>query len=60
MDTTVSLKRLVLDIQQHFTLFLLFFYQKLMKKIEFCYQNDGVNPFAKIRFFGSLKNGHFC
>ena len=32
MDTIVSLKGLVLDIQQHFTLFLLFFSTKIDEK----------------------------
>ena len=50
VDTIVSPKRLVLDIQQHFTLFLLFFKQKLMKKIKFCYQNSGLTPLQKSDF----------
>ena len=50
MDTIVSVKKLVLDIQQHFPLFLLFFNQELMKKIEFCYQNYGLTPLQKSDF----------
>ena len=59
VDTIVSLKRLVLDIQQHFTLFLLFFYQKLMKKIEFCYQNYGLTPLQKSDFLVLWKMDSF-
>ena len=52
MDTIVSPKRLVLDIQQHFTLFLLFFFLPKIdeKKKEFCYQNYGLTPLQKSDF----------
>ena len=34
---------------QHYSCFF-FFYQKLMKKIEFCYQNYGLTPWQKSDF----------
>ena len=60
MDIFVSLKRLVLFLQLHFTLFLASFHQKLMKeKIELFDQNYGLTLLKKERFLILSKKAGF-
>ena len=58
MDIFVSLKRLVLFLQLHFTLFLAFFTKNWWKKTRTFWSKLWLNPLKKRSIFDSFKNGH--